>query len=235
MGWASNEEALGKRFHSINGDEKIIGVFRDFQPTSFRDPAGPFFLNLKEKPWEILFFLKYMVIRVKDENDAAMIAFLEKKWHEYEKDRPFEFTSMVEQSKKLYRDETNLGKLSMMFTLLILFVAAMGLFGLASFMAEKRTKEIGIRKVMGATIMNIMVLLLKEFTRLILIAMVIAWPIAWFLVDSLYLQQFSIQAPFSAWILILSGGMALLVSLLIISYRAFKASLTNPADSLKYE
>jgi putative ABC transport system permease protein len=111
----------------------------------------------------------------------------------------------------------------------------MGLFGLASYMAQKRTKEIGIRKVMGATIMNIMVLLLKEFTRLIIIAMVIAWPIAWFLVDSLYLQQFSIRAPFTVWVFILSGGLALLVSLLIISYRAFKASLINPADSLKYE
>jgi putative ABC transport system permease protein len=235
MGWKSNEDAIGQKFHSLSGNEKIIGVFKDFQPTSFRDPAGPFFLNIKEKDREIKFFLRYMAIKVKDWNDRDLITYLEGKWEEYEKDRPFQFTCMAEESMKLYKDETTLGKLSLVFTILILFVAAMGLFGLASFMAEKRTKEIGIRKVMGATILNILQLLMKEFAMLIVTAMLIAWPIAWFLVNSLYLEQFSIRAPFSAWVFILSGGLALLVSLLIISYKAFKASLINPADTLKYE
>jgi len=235
IGWKSNEEALGKRFHSLSGNEKIIGVFRDFQPTSFREPAGPFVLNIKEKTGEILFFNRYMTLRVQDIKKKEVIEYLNKKWEEYEKNRPFEYTTMTDESRKLYKDETNLGKLSLTFTMLILFVAALGLFGLASFMAEKRTKEIGIRKVMGATVANILGLMVKEFVQLIIIAMIIAWPVTWILVDKLYLQQFSVRAPFNLWIFLFSGLLALVVSLLIISYRALKASLINPADTLKYE
>jgi putative ABC transport system permease protein len=116
-----------------------------------------------------------------------------------------------------------------------MFVAAMGLFGLASFMAEKRTKEIGIRKVMGASVLNILILLQREFVWLILIAMIIAWPVSYFMVKILFLQQFALRVPFNAWIFILSGLFALVISMLIIAYRAIKASLINPVKTLKYE
>jgi putative ABC transport system permease protein len=234
MGW-TNEEALGKKFRSLSGDENIIGVFRNFQPTSFREPVGPFILNMKEKPGEINFFMKYAAIKTNSNNQKEVIAYLETKWGEFEKDKPFDYFMLNDQLKKLYADEKNLGNLALGFTLLILFVAAMGLFGLASFMAEKRTKEIGIRKVMGASVLNILVLLQKEFTWLILIAMVIAWPVSYFLVDSLFLQQFAIRVPFNIWVFILSGIFALAISLLIISYRAIKASMINPVETLKYE
>jgi putative ABC transport system permease protein len=235
MGWYSNEEALGKKFRSLSGDENIIGVFRDFQPTSFREAAGPFILNMKEIAGEINFFMKYAAVRTTGQNDQEVIEYLGSKWAEFEKDKTFDYFMLEDELARLYNDEKNLGNLSMGFTLLILFVAAMGLFGLASFMAEKRTKEIGIRKVMGATVLNILVLLQREFTWLILIAMVIAWPVSYYLVDSLFLQQFAIQVPFNAWIFILSGVFALAVSLLIISYRALKASTINPVETLKYE
>jgi putative ABC transport system permease protein len=114
-------------------------------------------------------------------------------------------------------------------------VAALGLFGLASFMAEKRTKEIGIRKVMGASVLDILFMLQKEFTWLILIAMIIAWPVTYYLLDSLFLEQFAVSVPFNYWVFVLSGLFALVVSWLIISYRAIKASLINPVDTLKYE
>jgi len=235
MGWKSNEEALGKKFRSLSGDENIVGVFRDFQATSFREKSGPFILNMKEKDWEINFFLKYAAIRTTGQNNREVIRFLESKWTEFEKDKPFDYFMLNEELNKLYSDEKNLGNLAMAFTLLILFVAAMGLFGLASFMAEKRTKEIGIRKVMGASVLNILLLLQKEFTWLILISMLIAWPVSYFLIDSLFLQQFAIQVPFNIWIFILSGLFALVISLLIISYRAVKASMINPVETLKYE
>ena len=235
MGWSSNEEALGKKFRSLSGDENIIGVFQDFQPTSFRESGGPFILNMKEKPGEINFFMKYAAIRYKGGDAQKVTAYLESKWTEFEKDKPFDYFMLKDELNRLYKDERNLGNLAMAFTLLILFVAAMGLFGLASFMAEKRTKEIGIRKVMGASVLNILLLLQKEFTWLILIAMVIAWPAAYFLVDSLFLQQFAIRVPFNAWIFILSGVFALGISMLIISYRAIKASMLNPVETLKYE
>lgn len=235
MGWASNEEALGKKFRSLNGDERIIGVFRDFQPTSFREPPGPFLLNIKEKKWEHKFFLKYAAVRTNGLRDREVIEFLEKTWSEFEQDKPFDYFILKDELNRLYKNEINLGNLSVVFTLLILFVAALGLFGLASFMAEKRTKEIGIRKVMGATPLNIMVLLQKEFAMLILIAMVIAWPVSWLLVDSLFLQQFALRIPLSIWIFLFSGLAALGISMVIISYRALKASMINPADTLKYE
>ncbi|MBP6872723.1 MAG: ABC transporter permease [Bacteroidales bacterium] len=235
MGWSSNDEALGKRFHSLNGDEKIVGVFRDFQPTSFREPAGPFILNMKEKAWEINFFMKYAAIRTTGKNNAEAIRYIESKWSEFEKEKPFDYFMLKDELKRLYNDERNLGNLAVAFTFLILFVAAMGLFGLASFMAEKRTKEIGIRKVMGASVFDILMLLQREFTWLIVIAMVIAWPVSYFLVDSLFLQQFALRVPFNIWVFLLSGFFALAISLLIISYRALKASLINPVETLKYE
>lgn len=235
MGWASNEEALGRKFRSLGGNERIIGVFRDFQPTSFREPAGPFLLNIKEKGWEIEFFRKYAVIRTTGHNNHQVVEHLENTWHEFEKEKPFDYLVLKDELKKLYKDENNLGILSLLFTLLILFVGAMGLFGLASFMAEKRTKEIGIRKVMGASVANILILLLREFAWLIIIAMVIAWPLSYYLTETLFLQQFSLRVPFNGWIFILSGLFALAVSMLIISYRAIRASLINPAETLKYE
>jgi putative ABC transport system permease protein len=235
MGWKSNEEALGKKFRSLSGDENIIGVFKDFQPTSFRDRSGPFILNMKERQGEILFFMKYAAIKYRGEDSKKVISYLESKWSDFEKDKPFDYFMLKDELGRLYKDEKNLGNLALAVTLLILFVAAMGLFGLASFMAEKRTKEIGIRKVMGATVLNILILLQKEFTWLILIAMVIAWPVSYLMVDSLFLQQFAVRVPFNAWVFILSGLFALVISLLIISYRAFKASTINPVETLKYE
>ena len=235
MGWSSNEEALGKKFRSLSGDENIIGVFRDFQPTSFHESGGPFILNMKERPSEINFFMKYAAIKTTGQNDEKAIAYLETKWGEFEKDKPFDYFMLKDELKRLYRDEKNLGNLALAFTFLIMFVAAMGLFGLASFMAEKRTKEIGIRKVMGASVLNILLLLQKEFTLLILIAMVIAWPLSYYLIDSLFLQQFALRVPFNFWIFILSGLAALSIALMIISYRAIKASLINPVETLKYE
>lgn len=235
LGWRSNEEALGERFRSLNGEEKIIGVFKDFQATSLREPSGPFVLNMKERPSHILFFLRYAAIRVSGQNTKETIAFLEKTWGHFEQNRPFDYKMLDKELKNLYKEEANLGTISLVFTVLILFVATLGLFGLASFMAEKRTKEIGIRKVLGASIFNILILLQKDFARLILIAMVIAWPLAYFLVEELFLQQFALRVPFNVWIFVLSGLFALSIALLIISWKAVAASLVNPVDTLKYE
>ncbi|HPM93443.1 MAG TPA: ABC transporter permease, partial [Bacteroidales bacterium] len=112
MGWSSNDEALGKRFHSLNGDEKIVGVFRDFQPTSFREPAGPFILNMKEKAWEINFFMKYAAIRTTGKNNAEAIRYIESKWSEFEKEKPFDYFMLKDELKRLYNDERNLGNLA---------------------------------------------------------------------------------------------------------------------------
>jgi putative ABC transport system permease protein len=235
LGWKSNEEALGKKFKSLNGDEKVIGVFKDFHARSLREPAGPFVLNMKERPEEILYFLQYVAIRIGNGNPQETIAYLEKKWDEFEKLRPFDYMFLEDQLNNLYKDEKNLGMLSLIFTVLIMFVAAMGIFGLASFMAEKRIKEISIRKVMGANLKDILLLLSKEFVSLIIIAMVIAWPLSYILIETYFLRQFTIQVPFSLWVYIISGLFAMILALIIIFYRAYAASLINPAETLKHE
>jgi len=235
MGWKSNEEALGKKFRSLNGEERIIGVFKDFYATSLHESATPFVLNMKEAPAEIRYFLNYLVVRTGEGKIDETIRFLNLKWNEFEDFRPFEYFFLEDELEDLYADERNLGILSLIFTLLILFIAGLGLFGLASFMAEKRTKEISIRKVMGATFANIFILLSKEFARLIIISMIIAWPLSYFLIDEFFLDQFIIQPGFNFWIPLLAGLFSLLLAMIITMYRAITASLADPAKNLKYE
>lgn len=235
LGWELDEAALGKKFRSLQGEEKVIGVFRDFQATSLHEEAGPFVLNMKEVPSMINYFTNYVAIRIGDGDLDETISFLSEKWTEFEDYRPFSYFMLEDELADLYKDEENLGMLSFIITILILFVAALGLFGLASFMAEKRTKEIGIRKVMGASTGNIFILLSSEFIRLILISMIVSWPVAYLLADNFFIDQFIVQAGFNIWILVVSGLAAILLTVLITMYRAYRAAKTDPAKTLKYE
>jgi len=235
LGWESNEAALGKKFRSLQGEERVIGVFSDFQATSLHEKAGPFVLNMKEAPSMIDYFTNYVVVRTGNGNLEETLDFLAGKWTEFEDYRAFDYFMLDDELSDLYKDEENLGMLSLIITILILFIAALGLFGLASFMAEKRTKEISIRKVLGASIGNIFILLSSEFVRLILIAMVISWPVAYLLAENFFMDQFVVQARFNVWILIASGLAAILLTIMITMYRAYKAARTDPAKTLKYE
>ncbi|MCD4747281.1 MAG: ABC transporter permease [Bacteroidales bacterium] len=234
LGWRSNDEAIGKKFKSLNGEERVIGVTNNFNVTSMHESAGPFVLNIKEKPREVMWFLKFMAIRIAPDKHKKIIAFIETKWKEFAPDRPFEYSFLDQELSKLYKDEDNLGNFSLIFTLLIIFIASLGLFGLVSFMAEQRTKEIGIRKVLGANVANIIILLSKEFIKLILIAIIIAWPIAFLLIDE-WLNHFAYRTDINWFVFILAGLFALIIVLLITAYKAYIASRTNPVDTLKYE
>ena len=234
LGWGSNEEALGKKFKSLNGEERVIGVTNNFNATSLYEQAGPFVLNIKEKPEEVMWFLKFMAIRIDPCNHKKTIDFIEAKWKEFAPNRPFEYSFLDQELNKLYKDEDNLGKLSLIFSLLIIFIASLGLFGLTSFMAEQRTKEIGIRKVLGAKVTDIITLLSKEFLKLIVIAILIAWPIAFLLIDD-WLSHFAYRTAVNWFVFILAGLFALVIALLITAYKAYVASQTDPVDTLKYE
>ncbi|MCK4407055.1 MAG: ABC transporter permease [Bacteroidales bacterium] len=234
LGWGSNEEALGKKFKSLHGEERVIGVTNNFNATSLHEQAGPFVLNIKEKPDEVMWFLKFMAIRIAPDNHKKTIDFIETKCKEFAPNRPFEYSFLDQELKKLYKDEDNLGKLSLIFSLLIIFIASLGLFGLTSFMAEQRTKEIGIRKVLGAKVTDIITLLSKEFLKLIVIAILIAWPIAFLLIDD-WLSHFAYRTAINWFVFILAGLFALIIALLITAYKAYVTSQTNPVDTLKYE
>jgi putative ABC transport system permease protein len=234
LGWESPEKALGKKFRSLNGDEKVIGVFNDFHPTSLHQQAGPFVLNMKEFPGEILWFLKYLVIRVHPGTENNALAIIEKMWNKTAPGRPFEYFFLDKELATLYKDEENLSKLSLIFSLIVLFIAVLGLLGLSSFLADQKTKEIGIRKVLGATSLSIITTISKEFIWLILLSCFISW-ILGYLVMTDWLNRFPYQTTMNWMIFVLAAAFALFVALAITSFRAFLASRTNPVTTLKYE
>jgi putative ABC transport system permease protein len=234
MGWENNEAALGKKFRSLEGDEKVIGIIDNFHATSLHKSSGPFVINMKESPGSIAWFLNFAAIKVADGKEKEVLAHIEEKWQEFAGNRPFEYFFLENELKRLYKDEENLGLLALVFTLMIIFIAGLGLYGLSSYMADKRTKEIGIRKVMGASSANIVSLLSVEFVKLILMANVIAWPLAWLVIDN-WLSQFAYRTSYGIGIFIFSGLAALVIALIITSVKATLASRLNPVDTLKYE
>ncbi len=234
MGWESNEAAIGKKFKSLSGEERVMGVINDFHATSLHEASGPFVLNMKENPGEIAWFLKYVAIKYQAGKEQEVISYVNKVWMNYAPSRPFEYTFLDQELKKLYADEDNLSFLSLVFTLLILIIAGLGIFGLVSFMAEKRTKEIGIRKVLGAGTMHIVKLLSIEFFWLICIASVVAWAVSW-LVISDWLNHFAYSTSLN-WVMFLCAAMiAMAIALTITTIKACFASKTDPVDTLKYE
>jgi len=234
MGWGSSVDALGKKFRSLNGEERVIGVINDFHVTSLHEAVGPFVLNMKENPGEIRWFLKYVAIKYQAGKESEVIEAVNKIWTAYAPTRPFEYSFLDQELQKLYVDENSLSTLSLIFTALILFIAGLGIFGLVSFMAEKRTREIGIRKVMGAGPMHIIRLLSVEFFWLVTIASVLAWAVSWYLITD-WLAHFAYRTSLN-WIIFLSAALiALTLALLITAIKAWFASRTNPVDTIKYE
>jgi putative ABC transport system permease protein len=234
QGWESNEAALGKKFRSLKGKEKVIGVFKNFNATSLHEPAGPFVLNMKEESWEIMWFLKYVAIRINPENKQQILEFIEDEWNRLEEGRPFEYTFLDEELAQLYHDEEVLGKLSLILTAIIIFIAVLGLWGLATFMTEQRTKEIGIRKVYGADELSIIKLLSVEFAKLVAVAIIIAWPLSFWLIDE-WLDYFAYQVNISFMNFLVGGIAAFIIAMMITVSRAFIASRRDPVHTLKYE
>jgi len=234
LGWESPQAALGKKLKSLSGEERIIGVFNDFHPTSLHEATGPFILNMKEFPGEVMWFLKYMAVRIQPGTEKNALMSIEKLWNKTAPGRPFEYFFLSDELEELYDDEKNLSRLSFVFTIMVIFIAALGLLGLASYMVEQKTKEIGIRKVLGATVFNIIKNLSKEFFWLILLASIFAWVIA-YLIAVDWLSHFAYQTTINWLTFILSSLIAMGLTLLITSFRAILASRADPVDTLKYE
>jgi putative ABC transport system permease protein len=228
MGW---DDPIGEKLISFNGQEPleltVIGVLKNFNFESLRDEVRPLMIRLGD-------FGNNMTVRVKFEDPKEAVQFVESKWKELATDAPFEYSFLDEQFDELYRAEQRLGLLFTIFTFLALFIATLGLFGLAAFTAEQRTKEIGIRKVMGASIMGVMQVLSFEFIKYIGIAFIVAiFPAYYFM--SKWLENFVYRVDISVWTVLLSGLFALLVAVLTVSYQSFRAARINPAKTLRYE
>ncbi|MDX1410374.1 MAG: FtsX-like permease family protein, partial [Saprospiraceae bacterium] len=213
IGW-TNETALGKTFGSseivdwnagqwVPRDGQVIGVLENFHFESLKNQIVP----------TVYFIAPYMawnyVIRIRPERISETIAFVEETWKQFNPDLPFEYTFVDENFAQLYQNEERQGRIFAVFSLLAIFIACLGLIGLASFTAERKKKEVGIRKVLGASSFNLVMLLSKEFTWLVLIAFGVAAPLAWYIMQN-WLQDFAYQTTIGIVIFLAAGGLAIL-------------------------
>lgn len=167
-------------------------------------------------------------------NAKSALAAMEEAWNTVYPEYVFDYTFLDESIANFYESEQNTARLMNIFTLIAIIIGCMGLFGLVSYMATQRTKEIGIRKVLGASVPHVLTLLSKDFLKLVLLANIFAWPVAWYAMKS-WLQGFAYRIEIGWWIFALAGGLALAIALLTVSYQAIRAALANPVEALRYE
>lgn len=173
-------------------------------------------------------------VRISGQNVSETLGFLETKWKGIYPEYPFEYSFLDDNIQNLYRTESSIGELVTVFTGLALFISCLGIFGLSSYTAERRKKEIGIRRILGASAANIFEHISREFLVLVLVANLIVWPLAYFIM-SRWLQQFAFRVTMGWWMFILTGFAVFAVSLLTVSWQILRAALSNPVDSLRYE
>ncbi len=228
LGWGEPENAINRPFRYGNRTGRIVGVVKDIYFESLHNEIAPTIYHLSQQEnWQIS-------TRIKSGNIPAALKYIEKTWKEYSPEGLFEYTFLDDQYNNLYQSETQLGEVLGIFSFMAILIACLGLFGLASFTAEQKTKEIGVRKVLGASVSGITFLLNKEFSRWVLIANLIAWPVAWYVMN-LWLQGFAYRTHIEWVVFLISGLFALLVAMITVSYQSVKAATANPVDSLKYE
>jgi putative ABC transport system permease protein len=205
----------------------IVGVVRNFNFESMKQQVAPMCFTLGNSNWTT-------AIKVDARQLPAILKTIEQKWAAMVPAMPFNYTFLDEAFKNMYTAEQRAGKVVLSFSILAILIACIGLFGLASYMAEQRTKEIGVRKVLGASVNNIVTMMSKDFMKLVLIAAVFAIPLAaW--VMHLWLQDFAYRMNLSWWIFAAAGAGAIVIALLTVSFQAIKAALTNPVKSLRSE
>jgi len=213
-----------------NGKKKyhVIGIVKDFNFSSLRQNITPLVLVM-DKDWR-----PSLSIRVNSNNLALIISQIKTKWEALAPNQQFDYSFMDEDFDAIYRTEQRVGKLFIIFTIFTLIIACLGLFGLAAYAAEQRNKEIGIRKVLGASLSTVIALLSKDFIKLVLISIAIATPLAWLAMHK-WLEGFAYRQNIQWWVLVVTGLGAILIAFITISFQAVKAALVNPVESLRSE
>ncbi|MES2372820.1 MAG: ABC transporter permease [Bacteroidota bacterium] len=231
LGWKTPEKAIGKNFMYGGVKGKIIGVIKDFHFESMHQRIVPIVMSLP-KPEQNSY--NQLSIKIGSDNLTAALAGIEKKWKTYLPEMPYEFSFMDDKFNKLYLSEQRQGSLFTIFACIAIFIACLGLLGLSSFAITQRIKEIGIRKVLGASAGNLVLLLSKDFLKLVIIAALIAFPIAWYAMSQ-WLTDFAYRISISWWIFLVAGIIAATIALLTVSVQAIKAAMANPVKSLRTE
>lgn len=229
------ENPLGMRLSNGPKHATVVGVIKDFNYWPLYYRSGPLIIFYKTySPVPNHHFYRYIFARLKPDNIPQTIATIEKIYKNFNPEFPFTYRFLDEDYDRLYRSEEQAGAILRYFATLAILISCLGLFGLASFLAEQRTKEIGIRKILGSSVQGIVLLLSKEFLKWVAIANIIAWPFAWF-ISYKWLQNFAYRTSIGIWIFILSAGLALIIALLTVSFQSIKAATSNPVDALRYE
>ncbi|MEA3478707.1 MAG: ABC transporter permease [Bacteroidota bacterium] len=229
FGW--DNKAIGKKIftgYQNPKEYKVIGMVKDFHFNSLHDQIGPMIFFMTEHP------NNYLSIRIDEENRAETIAFIEKKWKQFNANAPYEYTYLDVLLKEQYAAEGNLQKLIAYFALISIFISLLGIFGLSSFVTEQFNREIGIRKVFGATVGSIVYFLSRDFLHLVLIAFFIAVPIAWYGLR-IWLHNFNYHIDLHLYGFILAGLSVLVISQLTVLLQSLKAASKSPLEVLKYE
>ena len=231
FGW-NNTNALGKIVIRENSDRgrnipyHIIGVVKNFNFKSLHEAISPLLMSLNPEGG--------LIFKIKTTDVSGLLTTMKKQWDAYNTDEPFTYAFMDDLYNKTYASEQTTATILNIFSILTIFVACLGLFGLATYTAEQRTKEIGIRKVLGASVTQVTQMLSTEFLKLVFIASLIAFPVAWWAMNK-WLQTFAYRININWWIFIVAGFAALLIALLTVSFQAIKAAIANPVKSLRTE
>ena len=235
LGFGNPKEAIDRELHwnmwNHNQELKkgrVIGVVKDFHFKSLHEKVATAVLHIYPSAyWK-------MALKVRGDNLSEAIAHIEQVWESYETGYPIDYQFVDESFGVMYKAEERLSTIIAIFTLLTIFVACVGLFGLVAYSAERRTREIGIRKVLGASTEDIVSLLTTDFLKLVLISIIIASPVAWLLLDD-WLKSFPYQIELSLWVFVIVGLVSLLMALLTVSFQSLRAAKRNPVHSLRYD
>ncbi len=231
FGW-NMTDAIGKKLVRVNSDKgtnvafHVVGVVKDFNFNSLHNPISPLLMTLQPEGG--------LIFKVNTTDISGLLATMKKRWDAFNTGESFSYSFMDDLYNKTYAAEQKTGTILNIFSALTIFVACLGLFGLATYAAEQRKKEIGVRKVLGASVSQITNLLSKEFLKLVLIASLIAFPAAWWAMNQ-WLQSFAYRINISWWIFAIAGISALMVALITVSFQAIKAAIANPVTSLRSE
>ncbi len=231
MGWKLNDIDHTLTNTNNNGDKRtyhVIGIVKDFHFRSLHERITPLVMVLNANTGAA------MIMKIKTKDVKELLATVKNHWDELSPQMPFSYSFLDERFNNTYRSEQRTGEILGIFAGLTIFVACLGLFGLATFTAHQRSKEIGIRKVLGASIGSIVNLLSKAFLQLVLLAFVIAAPVAWFMMTE-WLQDFEYRISLTWWIFAFSGLLAVIIATLTVSYQSLKTALINPVDSIRME
>jgi putative ABC transport system permease protein len=210
---------------------KVIGVTKDFHFESMHQKIVPLLMRM---PSFNMGGYGNLSVKVSGNNIASTVDKIQNTWYKYLPESPFTYTFLDESYSRLYDAEQKQGSIFTIFACIAIFIACLGLFGLSAFSITQRIKEIGIRKVLGASVNNLLLLLSKDFLKLVLIAAIIAFPVAWFSMNK-WLQDFAYRIDIQWWVLAVAGIVAALIAFVTISFQAAKAALSNPVKSLRTE